>query len=344
MPTTIGFIGRGEVRPRNVKALLSDLVDAHQGNARFIIPFTLDHWSDGLDIVADWAINNDVPFEAITDETTDDLEKDAKALLKEASGSQYAKVVPRALVTALAGEATPQLIVLWEDTDVDAGDAIERAAVENIPAFDLTSGLDEIRLEPEAAEETDEPQPEGQDPDAEEADEPYTEEELEALDLDEPGGLKEICEANGIPIKPRSRKPTYIKAILDFQDGKLVPEGDPESGVEEYAARVAEGLESKAATVEHVVPEEADQNGDDAEVPEEVEDEEAVRDLADLGAVEELYEAPAEANGPWDGRGSVVNVAPGAVVNINIDATTIDPARLAEILRVIQDYPNPVIL
>jgi hypothetical protein len=229
--TTIGFIGHGAVRSRNVKALLQDQLDAY-GELRFILPLGESYWSDGLGYVGDFALDNGIALEIVADDTAADI-ADAQDFLKDAVRVHNVTQVTDKLMSLLSALPTPQLIILWDDEDEEAAAALDLAITDDIPAFDLTNGLDEIRPVEEDPSPEEEPVPDDAPDDAEF--EPYTREELEELDLDGPDGLKAICEANEITLKPRSRKPTYVQAILDAQEGKPAgdeaPEGvDPATG------------------------------------------------------------------------------------------------------------------
>lgn len=281
--TTYAFIGSGKVSTRNAKALLQDELEATNGNLRFILPVTETHWNEGLDAVATFALKNDIPYEIVVDDSKDKLAKDAdlREVFAEATKEHKVAKVTSKVVSLLAAAPSPKLVILWEDDDVEANNAFELADGENIPAYDLCNGFDKLEFEDDDGDPTHDAdakqgghvgddedeltaeQREAQDAELEAlvATPSYTEAQLDEMDFPQ---LKEIAEKLGIEVKARTRSPGYVKAILAHQDGKKI---DPATG-----------------EIEHVVPEEADgsEDGKEAQTPEELEDEDAVKGLAKL--------------------------------------------------------------
>jgi len=153
---TLGFIGSGKVEKRNAYALLRDLIDASGGAAKFIFPLTRDLWNPALDVVSAYAIENNIPVEAIVDDTTAKT-KELKTLLAGAR-RQHQSAAPSHKMAALLEEAKDgRLIVLWEDEDELALDAVRAADEKGIPLLELTRGLDRIELVAGDDEEDEEP-------------------------------------------------------------------------------------------------------------------------------------------------------------------------------------------
>jgi hypothetical protein len=266
---TIGFIGSGEVAPKHTREMLKDHVESLDGNVRFIFPVTEKLFNDQLDVAVSYAMANDIPFEVVTDDSTDEIAKDVKDILAEAVKThKVARVIPK-LIGILADAPSPKLFILWDDDDKACLTAMERAEDEKIKSYDVCNSLALLEFdeddEPKDSdggtndgERTSAPEEPADEPaDDVEGDEPktYTEAELDELEFDE---LKAIAKERGIEIKPRTRTPGYVKAILAHQEGKTIS--------------------TETGEIEHVVPEEADQSedGDEAQIPEEYEDDDAV--------------------------------------------------------------------
>lgn len=269
---TLGFIGTGEIKPKTTRSLLADLIEAAEGNARFLIPVTKDLWNDGLATVVAYAEAQQIPYEVITDESTATLKGSAPEAVEGALKSHKVARPVAKLVGTLAKAPQPTLIVLWDDEDDTLFTAAELAIEEHIPVLDLTSGLDEVELaEEEDGEEASEPAddeeeapglPESDDdeevapappsddgvaPEGEEDDLDsflWKEEELALKDVEE---LKAIAKSMGIELPPRTRANTYRKAIL----------GQHES----QATATGEVLDADAATIP------ADDGGEEIEIP-----------------------------------------------------------------------------
>lgn len=290
---TLGFIGKGDVSARNVKALLTDELE-QVTSPKFILPITKDHWTETLADVAQYAIKNDIPFEAVTDDSTAKL-KDAKDVLGEALKTHKVARVTSKLVGILADSPNPKLVIAWDDEDDEAVRAFTLADKDDIDAYDFCSGLDKLRFgEPEPENEPEDDEPRGRSRDEEPEDEPtpqpmtkYTKAELEKLDFNE---LKDIAAAMKIEVPNRTRTPGYIQRILDAQDGET-------------------------AEIEHVVPEEADDSGTEdereEEIPEELEPPDAVEgSLLDIdAAVAEAWGAVKKAKVPEHVQGQAFGFA-----------------------------------
>ena len=116
-PLTLGFIGRGATSAKNATALLSDLIEAETGKAKIVLPATKERWTDAIEAVADFALENKYPLVLVTDDTTAE-EKALKGYLSQAA--EKVKVVNAVnKVVKLAAETSGKLIMLWDDEDDD---------------------------------------------------------------------------------------------------------------------------------------------------------------------------------------------------------------------------------
>jgi len=262
---TIAFIGAGEVSSKNAKALLQDQVDAVDGNARFIFPVTEEHWTDSLDHVAQFAIDNEIPYECVV--VDEKLPKDLEEFVGDAVRSHKVARVPAKLVSLLKDAPNPKLFVLWSDDDPECEKAFSKADDEGIESFDLTNGLDKLEFEEGGAAADEEPEEApisgGDDASSnggeapEDEDEPYTEEELDALGIDD---LKKEAARLKIDVPARSRSGTYVKLILaaykgeavDQETGEVAPREDEPDDEDEVAA--VEALSRTAGEEEYEAP------------------------------------------------------------------------------------------
>lgn len=183
-PLTLGFIGQGVTSAKNAEALLTDLIGAEGGKARFILPATEDHWTEGIETVADYALENKIPLVLVTDDSTAGL-KNLKGYTQQAA--ETVKVISAVTkVVKLTAESTGKLIMLWDDEDDDCYTALDLAEKENVEALDLTAGLHRLEFTGEAAEtepEEDEytyPEPQDQHPDLDDLDD-MDEEDLQTV-------------------------------------------------------------------------------------------------------------------------------------------------------------------
>jgi len=242
---TIGLIGLGETTPENAIALLEDLTGAFD-DARFILPVSGEQWSDTLGEIADWIIDQQIPFEAVV---TDDSAADRKfkPILAEAEKEHKVARVPHKIVNLLEKAAEPRLVILWDDDDGDCEAAMDKAIEKNIECLDLTNGLDKLEYDADEPEGGGEPEEDAKpakkskadDENAEDTsgeqdgvDNPYTRDELEAMDSD---ALKDIAGEWGLTVPPRSRAKKYIEAILAAQGE--APADEPEDEPEERTSR-----------------------------------------------------------------------------------------------------------
>jgi len=240
---TFGFIGSGEVSPRAIKAILRDQVNAVD-SAKFILPLTEEHFHDGIAVVAEFALDNEIPYEIVTD---DSALKGVKEIISGATKEHSVEDVPTKVISLLEAAADPVLVVFWDD-DV-AADAFERADALEIPTHDITNGFDKV----EFAEEEPEPEPEGEgepvpdaagepgptDGDDDEREQPRAWTEDELSEIDDVDYLKRIlAEVGGEPLAARSRKPTYVAAILKAQGGAQASQEEPEQESEEDASPI----------------------------------------------------------------------------------------------------------
>lgn len=177
----------GKVEKRNAHALLRDWVDERGGTAKFIVPMTKAHWNTGLAAVCDFAAEHNLMVEAVVDESTSRV-KELAPYLKQVRKQHQAAAPVTKLVALLEAGRKPHLLVLWDDEDEDALQALMKADDAKIPMFDLARGMDPVLLTDDGEEEQeqvtlsspedDEADEEEELPGPEEEDEPDDEEEL----------------------------------------------------------------------------------------------------------------------------------------------------------------------
>lgn len=146
---TLGFYGSGQTSLKGAVALLEDLIEANGGKARVVVPATEDAWGEGIEAVADWALEAGHPLEVITDDSTT---KAIKPYLTKASKTHKSAVVGTKLAQVL-GDASGRLIIFWDDENDTLYDVIEAADEVGVGAFDICAGLEKIELSDEPAAE-----------------------------------------------------------------------------------------------------------------------------------------------------------------------------------------------
>lgn len=154
---TLGFVGSGKVEKRNAYSLLRDLIDAEGGNVKFIFPMTKVFWNEALDVVSAYAMDNGIPVEAVVDDTTAKM-REIKVMLTGARRQHQSAAVAHKMASLLEEARNGKLIVLWDDEDEAAMDAVKAADEKGVPLLELTRGLDRIELVAgEDGEDEDEP-------------------------------------------------------------------------------------------------------------------------------------------------------------------------------------------
>lgn len=153
---TLGFVGSGKVEKRNAYALLNDFIEANGGNAKFIFPLTSSFWNPALEVVADFARDNDIPVEAVVDDSTAKT-RSLKTLLAGARRQHSSAAVAHKMASLLEEARKGYLIVCWDDEDEAAMAAVKEADAVGVGLLELTRGLDRIELVSEDGEDEDEP-------------------------------------------------------------------------------------------------------------------------------------------------------------------------------------------
>ena len=97
---TLGFFGSGTTSLKGATALVEDLIEANGSKARFLVPVTEEHWTEGVAAMADFAIANGHVLEVVTDDTTPKfkavksyVEKDSKQYKAAKAGTKIVSVV-----------------------------------------------------------------------------------------------------------------------------------------------------------------------------------------------------------------------------------------------------------
>lgn len=269
-PLHLGFIGQGTTSATKIASLLSDLIDSAGGKAKVILPATKAHWTEGIEAVADWAIENEIPISIITDDSTAS-HKVLKNYVTQASEKLKAANVATKIVDVTAN-GSGKMIFLWDDEDDDCYTALERCEAKEVEALDLTAGLHPLEFtgggdaEPEAEPEPD-AEPEADDWDAMDEDALQAQADEWGVDVTaletwddvrnalrafeaeggeaEDGGvptsdevlewdfptLKQYAADNGIEVPPRSRTSGYREAITAWLEGQA-PVDEDDAGLE----------------------------------------------------------------------------------------------------------------
>jgi hypothetical protein len=227
-PLTIGFFGTGEVAEKEVGALLEDYLQDKGEDVTFVLPATKAHFTPTLQAVVDFALDCDpaIPYEVVTDEEGAGASRGSIAkVIKGAAKVHKVARIGQKVVSAVSAAPTGVLIVAWDDDDEDLEAVANRAVDNELPVRDLTLALEEVVFQPDGEEGgEDEPTKESDDDEVkgesgeEVEDAPYTREELEGAELEGESGLKAIAGDFGLEFPPRTRKTTYVDAILKAQE------------------------------------------------------------------------------------------------------------------------------
>jgi hypothetical protein len=270
--TTIGFIGGGVLSQRMIRAALDDQLKAIEGDTYLYLPITKDHFSDEVMAVADWAIKNKVPYEAITDTSTSKLKVAAEyveAATDEIVGDEG--VVPamvEALKEATGGKDEAKLFIFWDDADDEAYTAFVEGDEAGLPCFDLCNGVERLTFD------DGEDEPEEEEPEPEEDDKHALDEAAEMGRRTVKDLKAELVEL-GVTLrregKGRIAKGPHVAALMGYRETgfkawKATPDGEsaePDEAVDDPVDEVAE------AEAQLEAEEAAESAEEDVEVPEE---------------------------------------------------------------------------
>jgi hypothetical protein len=149
-PLAVAVIGTGETPTKNVEALLNDYTTPY-ADVAFILPVDDEHWSSTLADVHAWAVENDIPYVAVTDGSTPS--KALVPILEGADSTQKVARVSTKVVQLLAQEAGDgadvALLVAWDDDDQEAATAVTKALSSSVTALNLCDGLDPFEFDDE---------------------------------------------------------------------------------------------------------------------------------------------------------------------------------------------------
>lgn len=193
-PIVLGCIGQGATSVKNATALLTDLIKANGGKAKFVLPATEKHWTEGIEAVADFAIENEYPLVLVVDDSAA-AHRPLKGYLTQAAEKIKVQKPINKVVQIVSGEQNAKLLILWDDEDDNCFDALEAADQNEVEALDLCAGLHKLEFtDPGAGE------PEA---DPEEEEEPAADEEPEPDDLDDmdEAELQDAAEALGLNVE-----------------------------------------------------------------------------------------------------------------------------------------------
>jgi hypothetical protein len=176
---TLAFAGDGESSEKNIKDLLNDFLrlgpEDDEGypvlpedlDVRVILPLTDSHVTNSVMGVFDYLEYADLGYDLVVEKDAKQSGKDAKALLKYAENTDEVDAANPAIIDVLAQDKAQgrdaRLILFWgEEGSKDAEILLDLASSADIPANDITAGLDDLSFnepEPEPAPEP-EPDPE----------------------------------------------------------------------------------------------------------------------------------------------------------------------------------------
>lgn len=147
---TIGIFGVGEAPRKSIGALLDDYI-ADDVEPSFILAATKDHLTTSVQAVVDYANENEIPYEVITDDTTA-KSRALKGIAKEATKEHKATDAGVAIVNLLKDAEDGRLVVLWDDKlseteDGGAYEAVFYADEHDVPCFDLCNGLEPMNFD-----------------------------------------------------------------------------------------------------------------------------------------------------------------------------------------------------
>lgn len=146
---TIGLLGSGKASIKTASALIGDLTEG-AADVTFVVPVTKTHFTADIEAILEWAHDEGHKYIAVLDDTSAD-EKDLADYV-EAAQDTFKVAKPAVKVVNLLERADDgRLLMLWDDEDEDCMTALERAVDREVPALDLTNGLDVLQFDDPAA-------------------------------------------------------------------------------------------------------------------------------------------------------------------------------------------------
>lgn len=190
-PIVLGCIGKGATSVKNATSLLTDLIKANGGKAKFVLPATESHWTEGIEAVADFAIENEHPLVLIVDDSSAGS-KALKGYLSQAAEKVKVTKPVNKVVQIVGGEQNARLLILWDDEDDDCFTALEAADQNEVEALDLCAGLHKLEFtDPDQQED-------GGEDDGNAEDDGPLQDDLD--DMDE-GELQDLAESLGLDVE-----------------------------------------------------------------------------------------------------------------------------------------------
>lgn len=151
---TIGLLGTGKASIKSASALIGDLTESAT-DVTFVVPVTPTHFTSDIEAILEWAHDEGHKYIAVLDDTSADTKDLADYI--EAAEQTFKVAKPAVKVVNLLERADDgRLLMLWDDEDDDCMTALERAVDREVPALDLTNGLDVLQFDDPASESAEE--------------------------------------------------------------------------------------------------------------------------------------------------------------------------------------------
>lgn len=177
---TIGLLGTGKASIKTAAELIGDLT-ANAADVTFVVPVTPSHFTSDIEAILEWAHDEGHKYIAVLNDESADTKDLADYI--EAAEQTFKVAKPAVKVVNLLERADDgRLLMLWDDEDDDCMTALERAVDREVPALDLTNGLDVLQFD-DPASELAEP---GEVKKAAKDDDETPERSVEAVDEDDP--------------------------------------------------------------------------------------------------------------------------------------------------------------
>lgn len=345
--TTIGVIGKGTLSSRMIRSIFADQLDTLKDaeDMRLVLPVTKALFTEEVEIVADWALANNVPFEVVHDgsKLPKATEEYVEAAVRESKVANVGTGIVKILEKA---DQHPRLFVFWDEEDEDGYEAFETAWDAEIGSYDLCNGLEELSFsddeegdaEPEEAgnvhplDEDEDGNPRGNVHPTDEVEPKHDVDPKAELRRMTAKDLKAICAEKGITVsrsgKGRIAKDAYIDALAEYEATGATEFHQDEDRVKGVEEKAQEGLVSKDEAAVDLDAEEEPEVEDDGAIPETDEDdapelpsddddEDVIEQRPGDLAVEGEYGVTSSSSGttnPTQGQTTIVYHAPASAV------------------------------
>ncbi len=143
----VGIFGLAETAQKNIRKNLEDLIGDDTDDFKFILPATKLHFTDSVDVVAEFLESAEVSYEVVTESSTATVRGALRQTIKNAEEVHEVQDIGLGIVDLLKEADEASLVLFWDenlDEDADGGafTAAQAAMQAGIAVLDMCNGLE----------------------------------------------------------------------------------------------------------------------------------------------------------------------------------------------------------